>query len=144
MPSSKILIPVDGSSASLHAINFGIEMATQNSKISLVLLNVQNIPAIALADASAMPIDWPDAAVSQASDQALKGAIERCEGASVDFKTLVKTGKTAETIAQVADEEGVKHIVMGTRGLGGVQGLLLGSVTTKVIHLAQVPITLIK
>jgi nucleotide-binding universal stress UspA family protein len=33
---------------------------------------------------------------------------------------------------------------MGTRGLGGIQGLLLGSVATQVIHLAEVPITLIK
>ena len=33
---------------------------------------------------------------------------------------------------------------MGTRGLGGIQGLLLGSVATQVIHLAKVPITLIK
>jgi nucleotide-binding universal stress UspA family protein len=144
MSSSKILIPVDGSSASLRATDFGIDMATQNLSTSLVLLNVQNIPAIALVDASAMPVDWPDAATSQASDRALKGAMEKCEGASVDFKTLVKSGKTAETIAQVADEEGVKHIVMGTRGLGGVKGLLLGSVTTKVIHLTEVPITLTK
>jgi nucleotide-binding universal stress UspA family protein len=33
---------------------------------------------------------------------------------------------------------------MGTRGLGRIQGILLGSVTMKVIHLAEVPITLIK
>ena len=38
----------------------------------------------------------------------------------------------------------VKQIVMGTRGLGGIQGLLLGSVAMQVIHLAEVPITLIK
>jgi nucleotide-binding universal stress UspA family protein len=36
------------------------------------------------------------------------------------------------------------HIVMGTRGLGRSQGLLLGSVAMNVIHLAQVPVTLIK
>jgi len=60
------------------------------------------------------------------------------------FKTLVRTGKAAEAIAQVAREEDIKHIVMGTRGLGSIQGLLLGSVATKVIHLAEVPITLIK
>jgi nucleotide-binding universal stress UspA family protein len=47
-------------------------------------------------------------------------------------------------IAQVAREEDIQHIVMGTRGLGSIQGLLLGSVATKVIHLADVPITLIK
>jgi nucleotide-binding universal stress UspA family protein len=44
----------------------------------------------------------------------------------------------------VAREKSIDHIVMGARGLGSIQGLLLGSVATKVIHLAEVPITLIK
>jgi nucleotide-binding universal stress UspA family protein len=144
MSLSKILIPVDGSPASLRAVDFAIEMVAQNPSTSLVLLHVQNIPAIALADASAMPTDWLDVAASQASAQALKDAVGKSEGASVAFKTLTRTGQTAETIAQVAHEEDVRHIVMGTRGLGGVQGLLLGSVATQVIHLAEVPITLIK
>ena len=51
---------------------------------------------------------------------------------------------SAKTIAEVAREEVVNQIVMGTRGLGGIQGLLLGSVATQVIHLAEVPVTLIK
>ena len=34
--------------------------------------------------------------------------------------------------------------MMGTRGLGSIQGLLLGSVAMKVVHLAEVPITLFK
>jgi nucleotide-binding universal stress UspA family protein len=44
----------------------------------------------------------------------------------------------------VAREEDVAHIIMGTRGLGGVRGLLLGSVTTQLLHLADVPVTLVK
>jgi nucleotide-binding universal stress UspA family protein len=32
---------------------------------------------------------------------------------------------------------------MGTRGLGNLKGLLLGSITTKVIHLARVPVTVV-
>ena len=46
--------------------------------------------------------------------------------------------------SQAARDEGIKHIVMGTRGLGSIQGLLLGSVAMKVVHLAEVPITLLK
>jgi nucleotide-binding universal stress UspA family protein len=71
-------------------------------------------------------------------------SVEKSEAAGADFKTLVRNGLAAETIAQVAREEDIQHIVMGTRGLGSIQGLLLGSVATKVIHLADVPITLIK
>jgi nucleotide-binding universal stress UspA family protein len=66
------------------------------------------------------------------------------EAAGAVFKTVVRSGQPAETIAQVAREEDIQHIVMGTRGLGSIQGLLMGSVATKVIHLADVPITLIK
>jgi nucleotide-binding universal stress UspA family protein len=44
----------------------------------------------------------------------------------------------------VAREERVQHIFMGTWGLGGVRGLLLGSVTTQLLHLIDVPTTLVK
>jgi nucleotide-binding universal stress UspA family protein len=145
MSAPKILIPVDGSPASLRAIEFAIEMVGQNPGASLVLLHVSNIPAIDLAGVSeVMASDWLQEAASRASAKALKDAIGKCEGASVVFRTLIKAGQTAETIAQVAHEEDVKHIVMGTRGLGAIKGLLLGSVATQVIHLAGVPITLIK
>jgi nucleotide-binding universal stress UspA family protein len=110
-------------------------MVAQSPSTSLVLLNVQSVPAIALSDASAMPSNWLDEATSQASTKALKDAIGKCEDANVAFETLTKTGLPVKMIAQVAREEDIKHIVMGTRGLGGVQGLLLGLVATKVIHL---------
>jgi nucleotide-binding universal stress UspA family protein len=142
MLPSKILIPVDGSPASLRAVDFAIGMASQNPGTSLVLLNVQNISAMALSGA-AMAGDLQEAA-SQASGEALNEAIGKLEAANIGFETLVRTGQPAEAIAQVAREKDIGHIVMGTRGLGSIQGLLMGSVATKVIHLAQVPITLIK
>ena len=39
-------------------------------------------------------------------------------------------------IHRIAGEEKADHIIMGTRGLGGIRGLLLGSVSTQVPHLA--------
>ena len=145
MSLSKILIPVDGSPASLRAVDFAIEMAAQDPSTSLVLLHVQNTRAMELAGASeAMDTEWLREAGSRASAKALKDAIGKCEHAGVASEVLVRTGQIAEAVGQVAREENVKHIVMGTRGLGGIQGLLLGSVAMQVIHLAEVPITLIK
>jgi len=92
---------------------------------------------------AAMGGDWQEAA-SEASTKALKEAVGKAEAAGINFKSIVRTGQTAEAIAQAAHDEFVEHIVMGTRGLGSIQGLLLGSVAMKVIHLAQVPITLLK
>ena len=74
----------------------------------------------------------------------MKGALSKCKGANIAFKPMARSGQVARTIADVAREEDVGQIVMGTRGLGGVQGLLLGSVATQVIHLVEVPVTLIK
>lgn len=145
MVPSKILIPVDGSLASLRAVDFAIDMAARSPETSLVLLHVSNIPAIELAGASeAMANDWLEEAASQASAKALKDAKTKCEIANLVVETLARSGRVAETIAEVARKQGVAHIVMGTRGLGSIKGLLLGSVATQVIHLAEVPITLIK
>jgi nucleotide-binding universal stress UspA family protein len=58
--------------------------------------------------------------------------------------TRSERGVVAATIDRLAREEHVAHIIMGTRGLGGVRGLLLGSVTTQLLHLADVPVTLVK
>lgn len=50
----------------------------------------------------------------------------------------------AEVLAALADELGCDHIVMGTRGLGAISGIVLGSVTRKVLHLTRIPVTCIK
>src|SRR5262245_18939760 len=110
-------------------------MTGQNPDTSLVLLNVQNFSAMDLTGA-AMGSDWQEAA-SEASTKALKEAVGKAEADGIAFKRLVRTGQTAEAIARTAHDEGSEHIGMGTRGLGSIQGLVLGSVAMKVIHLAE-------
>lgn len=145
MAMLKILTPVDGSPASLRAVDFALEMLSKNPGGSLVLLNVQNVGSVDPLGVAAMaPPDWFQEVASRASEEALKSALSKCKGANIAFKPLVRSGQVAKTIGEVAREEGVGQIVMGTRGLGGVQGLLLGSVATQVIHLTEVPVTLIK
>jgi len=141
MLPSKILIPVDGSPASLRAVDFAIPMAAQNPDSLFVLLNVQNVSATEL---SGEFMHGVQERLSQAAAKALEEAVAKSEAANIRFETVVRTGPTAETIAQVSRETGINHVVMGTRGLGRIQGILLGSVAMKVIHLAEVPITLIK
>jgi len=60
MLASKILIPVDGSPASLRALDYAIKMAIQNPGSSFVLLNVQNVSATELSrGAPATPVGLP-------------------------------------------------------------------------------------
>ena len=53
-----------------------------------------------------------------------------------DVSTDLETGDPAERILEHAEKEGANLIVMGTRGLGSLKGLLMGSVSQKVSQLA--------
>ena len=82
--------------------------------------------------------------VGRLASLANPSAQERLKQANVPFTHHISVGHIAETIAQYAKENGVSQIVMGTRGMGAISDLVLGSVATKVIHLSSVPVTLIK
>ena len=60
------------------------------------------------------------------------------------FDTHIVPGHPAETIVDVAKKHDCTRVVMGTRGLGTIDGLVLGSVAYKVLHLSPVPVTLVK
>ena len=58
--------------------------------------------------------------------------------------TQAAEGQAAQEIVRLAAERGVDCIVMGTRGMNALGGLLLGSVAQRVVHLASVPVMLVK
>jgi nucleotide-binding universal stress UspA family protein len=141
----KILVPVDGSRPSIAAVKFAIDQARAKAGTSLVLVNVQNVRALAVAEgASFLPSGWAEQQRQQRSEEALQEAISGCRDAGVTFTTRSEGGAIAATLDRVAREEGVAQIIMGTRGLGGVGGLLLGSVGTQILHLSDVPVTFVR
>ncbi len=141
----KILVPVDGSPASIRAVKLAVNHARANPEASLVLINVQNFSGLNLPEGTEiMPSAWVAQEEERAAGEALKEAVGTCREAGISYVTRTERGGVAETIDRVARDEHVQHIFMGTRGLGGVRGLLLGSVTTQVLHLVEVPVTLVK
>jgi nucleotide-binding universal stress UspA family protein len=141
----KILVPVDGSPASIRAVSLAINHAKAAVDGGLVIVNVQNRTTLGLAEGAAvMPAAWVEQEEETAAAEALREAVAACREAGARYATRSERGPIAATIDRVAREEGVAHIVMGTRGLGGVRSLLLGSVATQLLHLADVPVTLVK
>lgn len=141
----KLLVPVDGSPASLRAVKFAIDQAKALTGANLLLVNVQNLSTLGLSDATGlMPPAWIEQEEEKASQGALREAIAICRDAGVPYVARAERGKVAAIINRVSREEQVSHIIMGTRGLGGVRGLLLGSVATQLLHLTDLPVTLVK
>jgi nucleotide-binding universal stress UspA family protein len=76
--------------------------------------------------------------------KALQVARGRLDQAEVHYTFHISVGDPAEVIVQFATEHHCDQIVMGTRGMGKFASLLLGSVASKVIQLADIPVMLIK
>ena len=75
---------------------------------------------------------------------ALQAAEEMLVACGEEFSTHVVPGDIARRIVQLAEQHDCVRIVMGTRGLGALAGLVLGSVGYRVIHLSPIPVTLVK
>ena len=141
----KLLVPVDGSPASLRAVDFAVTFAKERQTASITLLNVQNPAMLNLAEgAGLMAAAWVEEEEDSRGEEALKGAVAACDAAGVPFDVRNERGAPAETIDRIAREDKFDHVVMGTRGLGSIRGLLVGSVATQVLHLVHVPVTLVK
>ena len=141
----KILVPVDGSAASGRAVRHAIGLVRGRKGAGVFLVNVQNVGALNLGEAaSVLPPDWLERAVKRASQSALKPAIAACRAAGVAFDAATETGSIAKAVVRVALRERADQIVMGTRGLSRIRGLLMGSTATQVVHLAPMPVTLVK
>ena len=139
----RLLVPVDGSAASERAVGHALRLAEGRADTFIVLLNVQNRETLGLSDINASDEDDNQIAASQ-SAKVLENAISLCRNAGVHFDTHAAFGPISQTIIRTAHDVHADQIVMGTRGLGRLRSLVLGSVATGVVHQADIPVTLVK
>jgi nucleotide-binding universal stress UspA family protein len=60
------------------------------------------------------------------------------------FNEHIVVGHAGQTIANHASHWGCTRIVMGTRGLGALANVVVGSTALQVMHLSEIPVTLVK
>lgn len=139
----RILIAVDGSKNAERAVQHVIDLTTRRGPIEVHLLNVQ--PPIESGEVRRFVSKATiDAYYRDEGTAALAGAEALLKQAGCPYVAHIEAGHFAETIADHARRHGCDRIVMGTRGMSTLGNWLLGSVATKVIHLVDVPVTLIK
>ena len=139
---NKILVAVDGSKASLRATDMAGELAERFDALLMLIYVVRDMQ---LREAMRQMADVELVQESRLTtlqkvgEKILEDATARAKdkGAS-KIDTEVRPGDPAGAILRYAADQNVDLIVMGSRGLGEVESLLLGSVSRKVANLAKV------
>jgi nucleotide-binding universal stress UspA family protein len=137
-----ILVPVDGSAGALRALRHAAALARRGARLELV--NVQPpMPLYGMVRAYMHEAQYREVCVD-AARKVLARAERVARAARAPFRSHMVIGEAGEALAAAARRLRCGAIVMGTRGQGAVGNLVLGSVATKVVHLARVPVTLVK
>jgi len=138
---ARILIGIDGSKGALKALDYVVERKRRGEKIEVVLLYAQPIiKAHGPVMTQAMVKDYQ----AQEAEKVLSTAGLKTRAKFLEADEYAETGDPAECIIAFAKKSKCTEIVMGSRGLGRLSGLLLGSVVAKVVQLADVPVVVVK
>jgi nucleotide-binding universal stress UspA family protein len=143
----KILVCTDGSECSKGAALTAAEIATR-FVADVVLVNVSNpAPAIGpyMMAAEAIPdISGIQQGLLEAQQAIIEGAKTELESAGIHPRVRAETGQPVFEIVRAAEEENADLIVLGSRGMGGFQRLLMGSVSDGVLHHAHCPVLIVR
>ena len=142
---ASILVPVDGSSHSRHALKVAVHLLDDEDG-TLHLLNVQERPPArdTLGHLAGAPAADADEAVQQSGRAVLDELRDDLELASERVRFAVRAGRPSAIISAEAARLGVDAIVLGSRGAGDIGSLVMGSVSRRVLHEAQCRVIVVR
>ena len=145
-----ILVPLDGSKHAKRATVVATDLALRyKSRLQFIAVTKKAPPRISEELRHYMEIEnltgSPDELVSDAVTQVLADAEKHARKKGVkQVQKIAQSGPVARTITGYAKRQKADLIVMGCRGLGEAEGLLLGSVSHKVVSLADCPVMTVR
>jgi nucleotide-binding universal stress UspA family protein len=139
--SDRILVGVDGSEGSRVALRWAAEAGARLG-LRVVALGAWQYPADTVLQVGRVQLADP-AAVDQAVEQQTRAFVaDTLGGAGAAVLVRAGRGPAAGVLLQAADDH-VAMTVVGSRGLGGFKGLLLGSVSRQVCEHALHPVVVV-
>ncbi len=149
----KILVCVDGSKQSMKAVEEAVKIA-----------GGCNVNEVAIIHVCESKLDWSgipyEGSVTREDMERFRKSLEQCNYENnekvlseakdifvknnIKVNTIFKEGHPAQAIADVANEEEYDMIVIGSRGLGGLKKLFLGSVSNAVLQEAKTNVLVVK
>ena len=147
---SKVLVAYDGSEPSKRALDHAAKMAAMfEGELTIVsVVPKVSIPVYSNAElgAQAMDIASLQERMHETYSQALKNAEEEIKGLYPDLHVTATLldGRPSSLIVAEADKIGASLIVIGSRGLGGITGWILGSTSRQVVDQCHKAILIVK
>jgi nucleotide-binding universal stress UspA family protein len=140
---SKILVAYDGSYAADEALEQALRLNQLLPGSILKVIHTFDIPNFVLGEALIMP----SAELNNDIYAEAQAVVERAEALTAPFpntSVVMIQGDAAKTILNEAKTMHCDLIVIGSRGIGGIQELVLGSVSHYVVQHAEIPVLVVK
>jgi nucleotide-binding universal stress UspA family protein len=138
----RIVVGVDGSPSSLEALRWAAGEARLRGA-TLVALHAWTLPPVSTANQGARLLASDFARIRDGARKLLELAVaEAVPDKEIDIARVVCEGPPAQAL--VASAEDADLLVVGSRGLGGFKGLLLGSVSREVAQHAPCPVVVVR
>jgi nucleotide-binding universal stress UspA family protein len=140
--AKKILVGVDGSPASEHALRYAAERATLTGE-SVVAVHAYQFPTFSGTGLAVLPIDI-DTELVDASERL---AAELVAGIAEDYpdvrlRSTAVVGRAGRVLARLSDDASL--VVVGSRGRTPWKEMLLGSVSQEVLSRAECPVVVVR
>ncbi len=138
----KILVAIDGSQPSQRALDMGAQIAEKFDAVLVLIYVIRDmqLPESLRQMAEVELVQESRLTTLQKIGQTIlaEAATRAKKQGAKDVRNEVRPGDPAGAILRYVAENGVDLIVLGSRGLGDMESILLGSVSRKVSNLAKV------
>ena len=138
----KILVPYDGSEQAQQAVKRAAHIARLQGATLMLLMVVdlnEEVAAFERVNVDGyMPAELKEGAYKEIAK------IQREMPEDIHVNSMVELGSPAETIVETAEDEGYDLVVMGSRGLGRLEGFLMGSVSQYVLQHVHCPVLVVR
>ncbi|MFB6204210.1 MAG: universal stress protein [Candidatus Nanohaloarchaea archaeon] len=131
----KILLPTDGSEGAEKAFKHAKELADKYGA-ELHILYVADIRIESVSDF----VSNISGALEEAGRETTEELEEKAADQGINAITVVRKGTPHSEINDYVQEEGIDMVVMGTHGRTGIDRMLLGSTTEKIVRTSEVPV----